>query len=86
VNFQLNEIDHTLANRSVDAFTMTSGTIPPGASLVAPSFKTSGCNCVWLVDDQGMQIRLNANGQTARVPLPVSILPNGSSALLRTSN
>ncbi len=42
------------------------------------------CNCVWLVDDQGMQVRLNANGQTARVPLPVSILANVSSGLLRT--
>jgi hypothetical protein len=83
LNFLNNAVDHTLADGKLDAFTMVAGNIPPGASLVAPSQQASQCNCVWLVDDQGMQIRLNANGQTARVPLPASILLNGSSALLQ---
>ncbi len=81
-----NAVDHTWADGKLDAFTMAHGNIPPSASLVAPSQQASQCNCVWLVDDQGMQVRLNANGQTARVPLPVSILANVSSGLLRTTN
>lgn len=86
VNALNNEIDHTWANGKMDAFTMVTGNIPAGASLVAPSLQTSKCNCVWLVDDQGMQIQLNANGQTARVHLPYSIIPTTSSGLLRNQN
>jgi hypothetical protein len=86
LNSLTNAVDHTWADGKLDAFTMVAGNIPPGASLVAPSLQASQCNCVWLVDDQGMQVRLNANGQTARIPLPASILPNVSSGLLRAAN
>ncbi|MGH2345079.1 MAG: protein kinase domain-containing protein, partial [Chloroflexota bacterium] len=83
LNVAGSEIVHSELNGDRAVFTLGNGEMPVGATLVSPSLKASHCNCVWLVDDSGLRIRLNANGDSARVPLPATILPKLSSGLLQ---
>lgn len=83
LNLQSNEIIHFKANGDRTVFTIDSAKVLTDATLVSPSIKASHCNCVWLVDGSRLQIRLNADGNHAKVGLPATVLPKVSSGLLQ---